>query len=68
MRGGVGQPDQHTLTEPVDQLVLDARIDRVVTGLAGEVGLVDQATEGVRDLPGPDRVGVDLTGAVKITQ
>jgi hypothetical protein len=35
--------------------------------VAGEVGLVDQATQRVGDLGGPYRVGVDLRGVVKIT-
>ena len=33
-----------------------------------EVRLVDEAAEGVRDLPGPDRVRVGLGGIFKVTQ
>jgi hypothetical protein len=42
--------------------------DGVVSGVAGEVGLVDQVAQGVGDLGGPVRVGVGLSGAGEITQ
>src|SRR6266487_2660673 len=41
--GGVGQPDFHALPELLDQLLADAGFDGVATGLAGEVGVMDQA-------------------------
>ena len=36
--------------------------------ITGEVRLVDEAAQGVRDLPGPDRVRVGLGGILKVTQ
>jgi hypothetical protein len=57
---GVAQADQHTLTEQVDQLVPGSRVDAGLAGGSGEVGLVDQAAQRIRDLGGPDRVGVHL--------
>jgi hypothetical protein len=41
--GGVGQPDPHTVSELFDECVADGGLDGVVTGAAGQVGLVDQA-------------------------
>ena len=64
---GVGEPDQHAVAEPADQLVASDGVDLVPVGAAGEVGLVDQLAQRVGDLDGPDGVGVDLGGVVKIT-
>ena len=66
MAGGVGQSDQHPVAEPGDQRVADVGGDRWVAGLAGEVRVVDQLAQRPGDLAGPDRVGVDLGGVVKI--
>jgi hypothetical protein len=41
---------------------------RLITGVAGEVGLVDQPAQRVLDLGGPVRVGVGLGGVFQITQ
>ena len=66
--GGVGQSSQYPVTEPGDQRVADVGGDRDVAGRAGEVGVVDQFAQRPGDLARPDRVRVDLGGAVKITQ
>jgi hypothetical protein len=65
---GVGQPGAHAVAEPADQGVADLGVDRVETGVAGEVGVVDQFAQRPGDLGRPERVGVDLGGVVKITQ
>ncbi|MGH3565350.1 MAG: hypothetical protein ACRDRH_04845 [Pseudonocardia sp.] len=57
--GGVGQPDEHAVTELGEQLVAGVGGDRGQGLCAGEVGLVDQPAQRVGDLDGPDRVGVD---------
>ena len=46
---GVGQPGAHAVAEPADQCVADLGVDRVDTGLPGEVGVVDQFAQ----RPGP---------------
>ncbi len=42
VREGVGQPDQHSVAEPVQQRVADVGGDRGRALFPGEVGLVDQ--------------------------
>jgi hypothetical protein len=66
--GGGFQSVEDSVLEQSDQLVFDLLIDRVVAGVAGQVGLVDQAPERVGDLGGPGGVGVDLARAVDITK
>ena len=66
--GGVGQPDQHSGSEPLGQGGFDLGVDPVAAGVAGEVGFVDQLAQRVGDLGGPVRVGVDLTRAVEVAQ
>jgi hypothetical protein len=39
--GGVGQPDQHSVSEPLGQGGLHVGVDPVAAGVAGEVGFVD---------------------------
>ena len=65
---GVGQPGPHAVTEPVQQRVPHLVGDRGGAVVTGEVGLVDQPAQGVGDLGGPDRVGIDLGRIVKITK
>jgi hypothetical protein len=56
------------VAKPGQQRRLDVLGDRVVAVVAGEVGVVDQAAQRVGALGRPDRVGVDLRGAVEITE
>jgi hypothetical protein len=67
-RGGGRQSDQHRVAELGEWGVADVVGNRVVALFAGEVGLVDQPAQRVGDLDGPHRVGVDLRGALKISQ
>ena len=66
--GGVGQPDRSSVAQPAQQPLADVGGDRDVAARAGEVGVVDQFAQRPGDLRGPDRVGIDLGGIVKITQ
>jgi hypothetical protein len=63
--GGL-QPDQHTVTEPLEQVVFDRGVDHVVAGVAGQVRLVDQTPQRVGDLGGPVLVGIHLAGTGEI--
>jgi hypothetical protein len=48
----------------VDELGLNRGVDRGLVLVAGEVGLVDQASQRVGDLVGPVGVGVGLARAL----
>jgi hypothetical protein len=50
----------------VDELGLHRGVDRGLVWVAGEGGLVDQASQRVGDLVGPVGVGVGLASANKI--